>query len=564
MFSKFKIGTKIQILGFCQLSLMIVMGIIAMLQMAKLGEEIKYIAEEDIPLANMLTLISEHQAEQSILFERALFHMALAEQNIGNGLGKLSNTKQQFNSITTKVLAEIDTAESHVNKMLQQNHSEKINQKSQSVLKNLKKIEQHYKTLNSQIVTLLAQSQSMNISDLAEQAIEVEELQKKVTEEISAQLNDIQNFTLEAAITAEHDEQRGIIWIIVTFVIATIIGIILPIVIGRAIARPVNQLAKRLAEIAEGDGDLTVSLNDTAKDEIGDVARAFNKFTAVLRVLISNTNLQADELGVSSQIAMQTMSETEHNVSKQRLETEMVATAVTEMSTTTQEVARNAAHSAEVTQRVKDNVMQGKKDALDTQSIMQQLSDEVSEASNVIQNLVSETNNIGSVLEAIQGIAEQTNLLALNAAIEAARAGETGRGFAVVADEVRTLAQRTQTSTVDIQALLVRLKAEASNAVASMSKGSDSASICLQKSATTSETFETTAVAIEEISDLNLQVAAAVEEQSAVAEEINRNLINISQLADVTEEGAKATMNANNTISQRVTELHANLKVFIV
>jgi methyl-accepting chemotaxis protein len=200
-----------------------------------------------------------------------------------------------------------------------------------------------------------------------------------------------------------------------------------------------------------------------------------------LKTLISNTNNQADELGESSETALKAMRETVSNVDRQNEETEMVATVVNEMSSTTQEVAGSTAHAAEVTQVVRDKVVEGRKEALETQGIINQLSEEVSEASQVIKNLVGETNNFGSVFESIQGIAAQTNLLALNAAIEAARAGETGRGFAVVADEVRTLAQRTQTSTVDIQDLLLRLKTEANNAVISMNKGNDSAAICLEK-----------------------------------------------------------------------------------
>ena len=307
-----------------------------------------------------------------------------------------------------------------------------------------------------------------------------------------------------------------------------------------------------------------IRLNDKAKDETGDVARELNKFLDVLKTLISTTNLQADDLGYASETALRVMRDTVSNIDKQHAETEMVATAINEMSSSTQEVARSATHAAQVTQVVKEKVTEGRQDAIETQSIIKQLSEEVSEASDVIKSLVEEANNIGSVLETIQGIAAQTNLLALNAAIEAARAGETGLGFAVVADEVRTLAQRTQTTTVDIQDLLLRLKIEANNAVTSMNKGVESAATCLQKSAKTSQTFEEASSSVTQISDLNVQIAAAAEEQSAVAEEINRNIVRISDLAEVTVQGAKSTSEANATIAKRVIDLHTNLNVFVV
>jgi methyl-accepting chemotaxis protein len=340
-----------------------------------------------------------------------------------------------------------------------------------------------------------------------------------------------------------------------------IIGSILPYIISRSIIIPINNLSSRLAEIAIGDGDLTVRLNDKATDETGDVAREFNEFLDVLKTLISNTNTQADDLGEASELALKVMRETVSNIEKQHAETGMVATAVNEMSGSTQEVARSAAHASQV---VKEKVTEGRQEAIETQSIIKQLAEEVSEASNVIKGLVEETNNIGSVLETIPRIAAQTNLLALNAAIEAARAGETGRGFAVVADEVRTLAQRTQTSTVDIQDLLIRLKTEANNAVTSMNKGTDSATICLEKSAKTSQAFEDASSSVSKISDLNVQIATAAEEQSSVAKEINKNLVKISDLAKITSQGAHSTSEASSTIAKRVIDLHTNLNVFLV
>jgi methyl-accepting chemotaxis protein len=470
----------------------------------------------------------------------------------------LNEIKSELSELTRVIKKEIKDTEAFVTRGIDVMHTEAGKAEFRNVLAVLTDEEHRYDelSLNSDRIMSIT-----GMAELAGEAAKVEELQDALKHELIDLLEKIQKFTLAASLQAEHDEQTGIFWIIASFVLALIIGSILPYIISRSIIIPINNLSSRLAEIAIGDGDLTVRLNDKATDETGDVAREFNKFLDVLKTLISNTNTQADDLGEASELALKVMRETVSNIEKQHAETGMVATAVNEMSGSTQEVARSAAHASQV---VKEKVTEGRQEAIETHSIIKQLAEVVSEASNVIKSLVEETNNIGSVLETIPGIAAQTNLLALNAAIEAARAGETGRGFAVVADEVRTLAQRTQTSTVDIQNLLLRLKTEANNAVTSMNKGTESAATCLEKSAKTSQTFEEASDSVTQISDLNVQIATAAEEQSAVAEEINRNIVRISDLADITAQGAKSTSEANATIAKRVIDLHTNLNVFVV
>jgi methyl-accepting chemotaxis protein len=564
MLKHLKIANKIYTLGIFQQLLMLLMGATAILQMSKIGAELVDIAEVDIPLGEYVTLITAHQFEQTILFERALFHSALSKQNVSSSAQHFTDLKSEVVKMSQVIDKEIVNTERFVEKSIGVMQSEEGKTKLRDALSVLKDIEKKYAILNGKMQSVLIEIDSSELPALANSVAELEVLETTLRQQLNGLLEEIQKYTEKAALQAEHDEQSGIIWIIVIFIATLIVGSILPYIIGRSITIPIRLLSSRLNEVASGDGDLTLSLDEKARDETGDVARAFNKFLAVLRELIRNTNAQADVLGASSEVAMKAMRETETNVDKQRTETEMVATAVTEMSSTTQEVAKSTEYAADLTQQVRDKVSEGQQDALETQGIIKKLSEEVADASHVIQNLVEETNSIGSVLESIQGIAAQTNLLALNAAIEAARAGESGRGFAVVADEVRTLAQRTQTSTVDIQELLLRLKSEANNAVTSMNKGSESAEACLEKSAKTSKTFEEASASVDLISDLNAQIATASEEQSAVAEEVNKNLLNISHLAEVTAEGAKNTSEANNTIAKRVIDLHANLNVFVV
>ncbi len=564
MLGHINIRYKIYLFGFVQLALMLIIGGIAIIQMSKIGTELVDIAEVDIPLTNKVTKITALQLDQNILFERALFNAALLNQNVVGSLEQLNHIRNERTVSTKLILQELSDTKKFVIHAINIIHTQEGKAKFRHVLAVLKDVEYRYDEVSVNSTRILDLTGTVGSTELATEALKVEELQDDLKRVLIVLLDEIQKFTLAASLQAEHDEQSGIVLISCFFVVAFILGMILPHLLSGSIITPIHALSSRLAEIASGDGDLTVRLSDTAKDETGDLARSFNKFLDVLKTLITNTNNQADDLGGASEIALKVMRETVTNIDKQYAETEMVATAVNEMSSSSQEVSRSAAHAAQVTQEVKEKVTGGRQEALETQRIIKQLSEEVSDASKVIKNLVEETNNIGHVLESIQGIAAQTNLLALNAAIEAARAGETGRGFAVVADEVRTLAQRTQTSTVDIQDLLLRLKTEANNAVTSMNKGTESAIICLEKSAKTSQAFEDTSTSVLQISNLNVQIATAAEEQSSVAEEINKNLLKISDLAQITSQGAHSTSEANSTIAKRVIDLHTNLNVFLV
>ncbi len=562
MLANLKISQKIYLLGFIQLGLMLLIGLFALVQMNKIGDELIDIAEDDIPLSNMLTKVTEHQLEQAILLERSLFNLSMSQQGHSDSLALFNDNKAKVIQLETQTLAELDQVETFIQKAITELHSVEAQDEYRKLLSEVQQIKPELVALKQQVSSVLNKISTEGILSSLDEIHQIEKKEDKIDHQLVALLDEIQRFTQQSALTAEHDEQRAVEIIAYIFIFALIIGCTLPIVIGRSISTPVNLLQQRLHEVATGDGDLTLTINDSAKDETGAVAKAFNTFLSVLRDMIHNTNKQADELGKSSETALAVMRETLENVQKQQSETQMVASAVEQMSATTLQVANNANDASRVTVKVKDRVLEGKQVADQSRSIIHQLANEVEDATTVIKTLVEETNNIGNVLTAIQGIAEQTNLLALNAAIEAARAGESGRGFAVVADEVRSLAQRTQEFTVDIQKLVDRLQDEAQQAVASMDKGSESAKLCLEKSRETSSVFEEAANAVNEISDLNNQIAAAAEQQNQVAEEINQNLVNINHIAKVTTAGAQSTSDANMNIAKRLIDLHTNLNKF--
>ncbi|HEB80393.1 MAG TPA: methyl-accepting chemotaxis protein [Chromatiales bacterium] len=247
---------------------------------------------------------------------------------------------------------------------------------------------------------------------------------------------------------------------------------------------------------------------------------------------------------------------------RQQHETDQVATAINEMSATAQEVARNTAQAAQAAQQADAETRNGKLVATEAISAIDALAGAVGEASGVIHKLESESGNIGVVLDVIRGIAEQTNLLALNAAIEAARAGEQGRGFAVVADEVRTLASRTQKSTQEIQEMIERLQAGADNAVQVMDQAGGMARSGQAQVEKAAESLASIAGAVATINDMNTQVASAAEEQSAVTEEIHRNVVAISQVSTETADGARQSATASQQLARLAAELQGLVSQF--
>ncbi|KJY69555.1 chemotaxis protein [Vibrio coralliilyticus] len=531
--------------------------------MNKIGNELIDIAEEDIPLTKMLTVVTEHQLEQAILFERALVKAIRVEQGMAQ-MSVFEEAKKKVHGLTVKTEKELYEVEEFIEKAIPLLHSVEAQEKFKKLLGKLKVVEKSYSTLVSEVDKTMDYGSNGQIEEMLEFSKKVETHEDEIDKALIAILDEVQNFTLASALQAEEDEKYAIKWMTIIALVSIVLGILMPFLVTRAIRTPIMNLIDRLKQVAEGDGDLTIRLDDSSRDETGTVANAFNKFLGVLMGTITQINSKAEELGQSSEVAVSAMQRTLQNVEKQRCDIEQVATAINQMNATTQEVANSTANASSVTDEVRKHVMEGQKEALATQEVIQELANEVTTSSGVIENLVSETNNIGQVLESIQGIAEQTNLLALNAAIEAARAGETGRGFAVVADEVRSLAQRTQEATVDIQKLVDTLQSEAKNAVSSMKKGTDTAKLCLEKSSESANTFSVAAESVNQIAGLNLQIAAAAEEQSTVAQDLDNNLTSIKTLAEETAEETKNTAAASETIAMNVIDLHKNLNKFQV
>ena len=304
------------------------------------------------------------------------------------------------------------------------------------------------------------------------------------------------------------------------------------------IAKPLREMVAMLDDIAQGEGDLTRRLDVDRVDELGAIAKGFNTFLSKLQSMISQVVDSVQKVSDASEHTADIAIRTNQGVQKQLAEIELVATAVHEMTATAQDVARNATHAAEAANHADSAANQGREIVHSTSRAISTLAEEIGRAVGVVQNLAKDSENINAILVAIRGIAEQTNLLALNAAIEAARAGEQGRGFAVVADEVRNLAQKTQQATEEIQSMIQQLQHGTREVVRVMQDSQEKTDDSVRHANEAAEALVSITQAVSVINDMNTQIASAAEQQSAVAEDINRNVTNIGNVAHEVAGGA--------------------------
>ena len=336
--------------------------------------------------------------------------------------------------------------------------------------------------------------------------------------------------------TAELQYSRSRTMVFGFVLLAALSTVALAWLLTRSIVGPLSHAVRAAENVAQGD--LTQTVEVTGDDEVTRLLVALQTMQGSLRSTLQLIRQSAGQMAASATDLNGITDQSSRSLQKQTAEIEQAATAVNEMTSAADEVARNAVSTSESTRLSKETARDGQQRVGETVSAIQALSTNIGETSSLVQNLADQSRDIGKVLDVIRSIAEQTNLLALNAAIEAARAGESGRGFAVVADEVRALAHRTQQSTLEIDQMVTAMRSGSSEALTSMQSSTQRASETLILAEGAGGALSQITDSIDQIHQRNLVIASAAEEQAQVAKEVDRNIVNIRDLSAQSSSGA--------------------------
>ncbi|CRM99019.1 hypothetical protein [Pseudomonas sp. 34 E 7] len=526
-------------LGFSLIgALMLILGLFALSQMSKIRAAGDDIAINGVPSFQTLNALTVTGVRMRVLSHRLLTDR---EPNIQNRtIELLAEQNQQLNQSQAAYAKLISSPV------------------EQSDYNDYMRLMGEYRKIETRLVTLSRAGDLQELTRVlnAESAANAEQINVAL-----GKLTDFNNAQLAIINQSAADQYSSAFnWVVGLLIIASLLTMLFAWLLTKSITQPIALALEAAETIAVGN--LTRPIKVDGTDEAGRLLLAMQKMQEKLRDTLMRISGSATQLASAAEELNVVTDESARGLAQQDNEIEQAATAVNEMTSAVEEVARNAVSTSEASKNATASAGDGRDLVHETVNAIERMSGDVQSTADLIGNLAEESRDIGKVLDVIRGLADQTNLLALNAAIEAARAGEAGRGFAVVADEVRALAHRTQQSTSEIERMVGSIQGGTQKAVSSMRNSTDRAESTLSIAKGAGLALETINTAVIEINERNLVIAAAAEEQAAVAREVDRNLVNIRDLSTQSSNGAAQTSAASGELTRLAVDLNSMVSRF--
>ncbi len=530
------------------LSMQFIMGVYTEIKVNAIGKEIHALSERDMVTTKAVTKIVEHQLEQEVLYEKAIKQALEAKITLIEhaSMDAFIITRQKFVELSKKVATELHQVEADLRGYIEHPDNKHEQEEFQNILDHLLKMDKSHETWaehSLSAMAIVARVAGDDLHALADIEIEIEEEAHQLTLLAESILEEIEEFTLEAILEAQHHDESLSRAVLVMLLVSIILGIGIAVTISKRLKNDFSTAQKEMELIAEGD--LTHQISIDALDEVAHMLTIVDSQKNKLLGMMRNLKEASTKVASASKLLSSNAETTQDQTKTQLEETDMVAAAMHEMSASAQEVASNTRDSQAATDEVSNTSLKNTEIMGRASDAIKILMNSIEQTSEQVTHLSDKSNNVALVLDVIKNIAEQTNLLALNAAIEAARAGEQGRGFAVVADEVRNLAKRTQDSTLEIETILSELQQGSEETVKAMSECKDSGELVDTLTQDVSSGIASIHQFIDTIRQLNAQVATAANEQSDVGGELAQSLTKI-------HDGAKQTYEVVEKITETV------------
>lgn len=526
-------------LGFALIgTLMLVLGVFALMQMSKIRAAGDQVAQNSVPSIQSLNGLTVAGIRMRVLSYRLLTNR---EADVQDKTVELFATRNK----------QISDAQAVYEKLIS-------SQEERSAYAEFVQLLAESRQIESRLVGL---SRAGNVSEMAKLLNTESASNSDKMNTVLAKLADLNTQQLKATNVDAADQYASAFNLVVgLLIVATILTMLFAWLLTKSITQPIAAALEAAETIAEGN--LTRPIKVDGTDEAGRLLAAMQKMQEKLRDTLTRISGSATQLASAAEELNAVTDESARGLSQQNNEIEQAATAVNEMTSAVEEVARNAVSTSEASKNATASAGDGRDLVQETVNAIERMSGDVQSTATLIGNLAEESRDIGKVLDVIRGLADQTNLLALNAAIEAARAGEAGRGFAVVADEVRALAHRTQQSTSEIERMIGSIQGGTEQAVSSMRNSTERAESTLNIAKGAGLALDTINTAVVEINERNLVIASAAEEQAQVAREVDRNLVNIRDLSAQSSDGAAQTSAASSELTRLAVDLNSMVSRF--